>query len=341
MPRLICAAVLFACVTAVYADDPASTAPASRPTPPVVDAKTYLTQEDLKKYFDQKLYDFVTAQIGKIQLNKKVYETYDPGELLKLKAESLLQSNRNRQLTIDTFKEAAKAYRDDKKGAVCMTLAFLVEKNPTGKYTRKTVDGKPAPTGTQAPPPIPFNDYSKRGELFTALFEDEFINVEPAMKKAMPATALKPLADAAVIVGNARTFELAATLDDVKTAGSCKELAQRAADLIDLAMERHASQITAINQNANMVINYQVTGYDPVIGQVVNQNRQRRTGPTKQEAATLNGIIAEADQSVAAVNEFTERLRAGNIMQKTALSATKISGAAKSVLTADYSFVGR
>jgi hypothetical protein len=188
----------------------------------------------------------------------------------------------------------------------------------------------------QSPPLIPFNDLNKRTELFTALFNDELPSVEPAVKKALPATSLKPLADAAVIVGNVHTYELAATGADEKTANSCKMIAQRAADLIDLAMEKNANQITLINQSANIVVNYQETTFDQLAGRAVIRNRQKRNGLSQKDSATLTTIVNEAEASINAITEFTNRLRSGDLMNKTSLSCAKISAAAKSVLTADY-----
>ena len=312
-------------------------------TAPTIDPATFLPMPELRKYYDDKQYLLVSQQIGKIQGNKRILEQYNLFDLLVLKAESLFRTGRYNQGAIDAMNQAAKENKDNAKSAECYATALLFKRSIAGlKYQPKTKDPAAAGSLTGQPTalaPIDLTDMAQRKAALQALYLDERTAADAIVKPASLGTSLLPIANAAKSLVDLRTLELAATNSTLKTEAVSHDLAAHAATLMTSAIDKGASQVTALERTANILDTYSQPILDPTTGKVIGQQpMQRKRGLSRGDLDDLTAIARDADRIVVAIKELTDMLHvAGTEFTAVTPKATKLAADARSVANADYS----
>jgi hypothetical protein len=203
--------------------------------------------EDLKQLFVDGKYAELLPKLNKaLSLKGDAANQYDPTDLWKMKAESLLRT-RNGSGAAQAFGEVANRSDKPNDAAVATATAILIKKSSSFKYTPKAHDDKAA----SKPEPIDIIDPDSRKTAFTALFNDMQARASTEVDAAKAGTSMPAIVQAAKDLTDLRAVEVAATGSDTQTKTMLTDLGSKASGMISDALDKMSARITAINDAAD------------------------------------------------------------------------------------------
>jgi hypothetical protein len=312
------------------APPPAATAPAA--TAPALHIPTgneLLTSDELHKLVDAGQYkDALRGLARPLALRGIAAAPYDRHDLLNLRAECQAQihDNAGALATLALIhKESAAANKPDD---VLLADAFaeLLQKSPGGIYLPKT---------GASHLPIKILDRSARKSAYDALFADQFVLFQQKATAAANAKTLPLFMEAAKFAASVRAAEFASTGGNAQSADAMKDLADRAAKLINDTVDDLSLRQTRISTAANREITE--TYNSNIRGVMYPQNRTHKAGLSGDDATVLKNIIETCKKVPPAAQQLADAFGTEQETFKAAANkAEDLKAKANTTLTTDY-----
>jgi hypothetical protein len=315
---------------------PAQATPAAPAAPPApagaaVDTGSAPSMDQLIDLLNQQKYQDLLKGVTKaLALRGAASQPYNRADLLMLRGEAYLHLKQNSQAA-DSFAQAAKAASDDPdKSAIAQATDLLIKRSkPTG-YLPRTASTQPAvKQGT----PLPIIDKEERKIAFAALLDDELTAAAPKVKAATNGNSLMPVIEAARVMIDLRSIEIAAGEGDAKTKSIAERLGQRAHTLIDGALKSMNTRVEQVWSSAS-------TSYSTQSQTTLRTRVYGMKGMTSVESGDLKNVIATCEKIVPVANDLST-VTGGTELSGDATEAQRLLKRAHEVLEYDYNNEGR
>jgi hypothetical protein len=305
------------------------------------DLTVFLTAEELAQAFREKQYQLVIRQIVRIQQNAKAAANYSPFDLWILRAEAQLHL-KNVYDANEAYKQALKVAPDEDSKSVAKATLVLLAKQTGLAYQPKTAEApsaKPSSSApTERPKPIDIIDIGQRPVAFSALYRDELAANLPTLKQAAASESLMTIAAAAKMLDDLAVLEIAASAKSEEVDKMALRLAERARDLMTQDLKKNTEEVAVIKGKANVVDKIAVPIFN-LNGQMVgSEDRYRKHGLERNDAATLQTIIKNVTKYEDASKELAERLHQdATSFSGVVTQSQQLGKQALDILTTDYS----
>lgn len=228
--------------------------------------------EDIQEAFDAGDYQGTLQKVGRvINLKGDAAAGYDKYTLWMLKGESHLRLKQLKQAG-EAFGMAAKATDDDAEGAKARATQRMLAAAKSYQVKRSSLRRGEKPQSAD------ILDPAQREQAFRILYEDARVETGPAIKAALKARDLPPIANALKALADGHDLEVAATGGKAELSGAREDVTRRARELIDRELSDMRERVETIREEANKTIERRT--YRPArgTGDVYGQDVRAKTG---------------------------------------------------------------